>query len=92
MRITFVDPGSSTLPLDVHSAVGDRQPPGPRGFSPSLPASSETCGHGRSPLNRRVTPATTAERNCGLFGPLNPIRSRAEASHSQDEAVRGRTL
>jgi hypothetical protein len=92
MRITFVDPGSSTLPLDVHSAVGDRRPAGPRGFSPSLPTSSETCGHGRSPLDRRVIAATTAERDCGLFGPLNLIRSRAESSHSLDEAIRGTTL
>jgi hypothetical protein len=92
MRITFVDRGSSNLPLDAHHAVGDRRPAGSRAFSPPFAASSETCGHGRSPLNRRVIAATSAELNCGLFGPLPPIRTCAETSHSLDEAVRGRTL
>jgi hypothetical protein len=62
MRFTFMDRGSSTLPLDVHLAVGDRRPAGSRAFSPSFAARSETCGHGRSPLNRRVIAATSAER------------------------------
>ena len=68
MRSIFVDPGSSTLPLGVHLAVGDRRPAGSRAFSPSFAARSETCGHGRSPLNRRVISATSAERNCGPSG------------------------
>ena len=95
MSNIFVDPGSSTLPLEVRNAVGDRRPAGPRALFPSLAASSETCGHGRSPINRRVIAATTAERNRGPFGllPPHPLTCRHVYSlDSLDEAVRGRTL
>jgi hypothetical protein len=92
MRSTFVDPGSSTLPLEVRNAVGDRRPAGPRAFSPSLVASCATCGHGRSRINRRVIAATTAERDRGLFGPLPPHPFPCREVHSLAEAVRGRTL
>ena len=92
MRMTFMDPAPQPFPFDVHHAVGDRRPAGSRLFSPSFAANSETCGHGRSPLNRRVIATISAERNLRSFGPIPLIRSCAETSHSLDEAVRGRTL